>query len=155
MLLANRDYYSCNGRLQIKTVWVLKELYHRNRCYPAFIAPEADVVRRHNDLLKRVANCTQRTSLLLDLVRIWHPPCGLDIIALAPFIRNEIHLQRKTYGFALLVFSADRDVPDINEEITIAKFVVYDVFHDVIFFVLSKGKDGIPKSQILEIVFGK
>ncbi len=86
-------------------------------------------------------------------VCIRHPPCRLDIIALTPLIGNEIHFKRESYRFALIVFCAYRDVPDINEEITIAKFVVYDVLHDVVFFILPEGKDGIPEAQILEIVF--
>ena len=77
----------------------------------------------------------------------------VSIIALAPLIGNEIHFKRESYRFALIVFCAYRDVPDIDHEITVAEFIVNDVLHDVVFFILPEGKDGIPEAQILEIVF--
>ena len=48
-----------------------------------------------------------------------------------------------------------RHHPHIHLASTSAQLIIYDIFHDMGFFLLSQSQNGIPQSQIAEIIFGK
>ena len=95
----------------------------------------------------------ERTLLLSFLFRRAHGKGGLDIIASASGVGDEVDFQLLARHFPVRLFLPDLHHADVDGKAAIEQFVVDDVLHDVVFILLTEIQPGIAQTDILEIIF--
>ena len=114
--------------------------------------PWDDIVLHHHDLLKGVPHAVEGVYFLRPLFLVRHGQGRLDIIPAAPLVCHKVDLQLCALALFLLILVAVLHHAHIHIELTTQKFIIDDVFHDMIFFLLAEIQSGISQAHIAEII---
>ncbi len=77
----------------------------------------------------------------------------MNIISLIATVADKIHLQPPAHYFSILIALGMFHNADIHIKTSNQQFVVYNVLHNMVFFLLSEVKLSIAQSHIREVIF--
>ena len=114
--------------------------------------PGMDIVLYDDDFFERVVNVEKRIFFLVEFFFVGNGKSRLNIISSAAFVADKIHLRLFQSLFSVDT-RAGGDDSDIDVEFADHQFVVDDVFHDMIFFLLAKIQPAVAKPYVGKIIF--
>ena len=102
--------------------------------------------------LKKILRIFQGSEFCLHFGRVVHVQGRLNIIFLRASVDDKVNLALFS---GLLLFDCLRNLhhADIYRAIPAQQFVIYDVFHDVRFLLLSEVQSGVAEADISAIIF--
>ena len=114
--------------------------------------PGMDIVLYDDDFFERVVNVEKRIFFLVEFFFVGNGKSRLNIISSAAFVADKIHLRLFQSLFSVDT-RAGGDDSDIDVEFADHQFVVDDVFHDMIFFLLAKIQPAVAKPHVGKVIF--
>ena len=116
------------------------------------VRPRQDIVAHHDDFGIGIVDTIERIDLLLPFLFIGHGKSRLDVVAFVRQIDHEIDFELRACFFSrnnMVVL----DHAHIDIESPCREFVIKDIFHDMVFFLLTEVETGIAQTDVREIVF--
>lgn len=90
----------------------------------------------------------QRCGFLSLLGISWHNECRLNVITLATLIGDKIHFILFADCLAIFICSLMFNNTYVNTKSTNFEFIVNNILHYVVFFLLSEIENGITNAHI-------
>ena len=107
----------------------------------------------NNDFLERIVNLPEWSGFLRALCLIRQRICRLNIVSGRTKVADKIHLQIGALRLSFLILCISEYSADIYVESSYPHLIVYEIFHQVAFFILSKVDTSVTQSQIHKIIF--
>ena len=129
-----------------------QEIFNIDVLHAPLVRPRQDIVAHHDDFGIGIVNPIEGIDLLLPFLFIGHGKGRLDVVAFVCQIDHEIYFELRAYflpcnGMVLL------DYAHIDVESPCNEFVIKDIFHNMVFFLLTEVETGIAQTDVREIVF--